>query len=150
MMKKSSRSYWTMHLRMNVPNVPNELHLNERIEQSIDQLTGYLARSAFKKHNCDACHSQLVRNVPLEVTSLHLEPMEAVFHSWEAQETCLPDMCHSQKSGSKICRIRRQNRILRSKICKIPQLNHLVRIQVLQDLTAKQKCRIQDLQDPTS
>ena len=72
---------------MNVPNVPNELHLHERIEQSIDQLTGYLARSAFKKHNCDACHSQLVRDVPLEVTSLHLEPKEVVFHSWEAQES---------------------------------------------------------------
>ena len=61
-----------------------------------------------------------------------------------------PDMFRSQKSGSKIRRIRGQNKMSRSKICRISWQNHLARIQDLQDLTTKQKTRIQDLQDPTA
>ena len=51
----------------------------------------------------------------------------------------LADMCRGQKSGSKIRRIRLQNRMPRSKIYRIPWQNYLVRIQDLQDLTTK-KC----------
>ena len=62
----------------------------------------------------------------------------------------LSDMCHGQKLGSKIRKIRRQIRMSRSKIYSIPRQNHLVRIQDLQDLMTKRKFRIQDLQDPTT
>ena len=79
-MKKSSRSDWKQHILNGL------LHLNECIEKSIGQLAGYLSRSTFKKHNCEACHSQLVRSVHLEVAALHLEPMEAAFHSWRLKE----------------------------------------------------------------
>ena len=47
------------------------------------------------------------------------------------------DMCRGQKLGSKIRKIRRQNRMSRSKIHRIPRQNHLVGIQDLQDLTTK-------------
>ena len=59
-------------------------------------------------------------------------------------------MCRGQKLGSKIRKIRRQNRMSISRIHKILRRNHLVRIQDIQELTPKQKFRIQDLQDPTA
>ena len=55
-------------------------------EQAIGHLAGYLVRSALKKHKCDACHSQLMCDVPSEVTAIRLEPMETKEHSNEAQE----------------------------------------------------------------
>ena len=78
-MKKSSRSDWKLHILNGL------LHLNECIAKSIGQLAGYLSRPTFKKHNCEAYHSQLVRRVHLEVTALHLGPMEAAFQSWRLE-----------------------------------------------------------------
>ena len=57
-------------------------------------------------------------------------------------------MRRSQKSGSRMRRIRRQNRMSRYKIYKIPRQNHLVGIQDLQNLRPKQRYKIQGLQDP--
>ena len=59
--------------------------LLEGTEQAIAHLAGDLARSALKKHKCDACHSQLVCYTPAKVTAIELEQAETVAHSSETQ-----------------------------------------------------------------
>ena len=77
------------------------LHLDEGTEQAIGHLAGYLVRSALKKHKCDACHSQLVCDVPSEVIAIRLESMETKDHSNEAQEA-LRSFCDILNRGKLI------------------------------------------------
>ena len=51
--------------------------LEEGTEQAIGHLAGFLARSVFRIHKCEPCHSLLVnRGLPSELAEAHLEEQE--------------------------------------------------------------------------
>ena len=79
------------------------LELGDGAEQAIGHLAGYLARSALRKHKCDACHAQLVCDMgaTTKVTAVNIEEDEEARQSTEVRKS-LRSFCELLNRGKLI------------------------------------------------